>query len=378
MPARETYGAQPPVELLRQFQDFRGFYDRKKLFLEGRGGVIISACAPPGGGRQEVTPRDFSALQHGLNDDAAKRRVHEDHPSCHLRRLPRRFPQGHHGSGQSPWWTRPWRCTSRSEELLWRPSPSRTTRSTLATCPRCCEGILLIKPNECKSRDVMTRLWVHESMRVFHDRLISIEDKEYFKQMVAQLVKKNFGGGGLLRGALPRARDHLRGFFHHGRGSGRSRVPECSDFEKMVKLMEDYLEEYNSSSTNTMNLVFFKDAAEHATRIARILRQPRGNAMLVGVGGSGKQSLTRFASFMAGFKCFSIELTRGYGVNEFRDDLKTLYHQTGIEGTPTVFLFTDTQIVTESFVEDINNILNSGEVPALFDQQDKDRICADN
>ena len=65
---------------------------------------------------------------------------------------------------------------------------------------------------------------------------------------------------------------------------------ECSDFEKMVKLMEDYLEEYNFSSTNTMNLVFFKDAAEHATRIASILRQPRGNAMLVGVGVPGSKA----------------------------------------------------------------------------------------
>ena len=152
---------------------------------------------------------------------------------------------------------------------------------------------------------------------------------------------------------------------------------EVANVEKMVLLMEEYLEEYNADSTNAMNLVFFMDAAEHATRIARILRQPRGNAMLVGVGGSGKQSLTRFASFVAGFKCFSIELSRGYGSQEFRDDLKNLYQQTGIDGVPTVFLFTDTQIVEEGFVEDINNILNSGEVPALFDGQEKDRMCSD-
>ena len=222
-----------------------------------------------------------------------------------------------------------------SEELLPTPAKSHYTFN-LRDLSKVLQGILLIKPNECKSRDVMTRLWVHESMRVFHDRLISIEDKEYFKQMVAQLVKKNFGGGPSYEELFLEREIIFGDFFTMGEAAEDRAYQECSDFEKMVKLMEDYLEEYNFSSTNTMNLVFFKDAAEHATRIARILRQPRGNAMLVGWG-FRKQSLTRFASFMAGFKCFSIELTRGYGVNEFRDDLKTLYHQTGIEGTPTVF-----------------------------------------
>lgn len=58
MPARETYGAQPPVELLRQFQDFKGFYDREKLFWKDIEDTSISAaCAPPGGGRQPLAPR---------------------------------------------------------------------------------------------------------------------------------------------------------------------------------------------------------------------------------------------------------------------------------------------------------------------------------
>ena len=80
---------------------------------------------------------------------------------------------------------------------------------------------------------------------------------------------------------------------------------------------------------------------------------------------------------MGGFKCISIELKRGYGVAEFRDDLKSLYRTAGIDGTPVVFLFSDTQIVTESFLEDINNMLNSGEVPGMFNQDEKDRIVND-
>lgn len=58
MPATERYGAQPPIELLRQFQDCRGMYDRRQLFWRDIDDVILcAACGPPGGGRQEVTPR---------------------------------------------------------------------------------------------------------------------------------------------------------------------------------------------------------------------------------------------------------------------------------------------------------------------------------
>ena len=54
-------------------------------------------------------------------------------------------------------------------------------------------------------------------------------------------------------------------------------------------MLEDKLYEYNeTSSLGAMDLVLFNQAMEHISRIARIIAEPCGNALLVGVGGSGK------------------------------------------------------------------------------------------
>ena len=66
--------------------------------------------------------------------------------------------------------------------------------------------------------------------------------------------------------------------------------------------------------------------------------------MLIGVGGSGKQSLTKMAAFVGNMACLSIEISRGYGIREFREDIKKFMLKTGVEGLDTVFLFTDSQV----------------------------------
>ncbi|KAL8202927.1 UNVERIFIED_CONTAM: hypothetical protein K2H54_031198 [Gekko kuhli] len=112
---------------------------------------------------------------------------------------------------------------------------------------------------------------------------------------------------------------------------------------KLTSILQDYLDDYNLSSAKEVKLVFFQDAIEHVSRIARMIRQERGNALLVGVGGTGKQSLTRLASHICGYKCFQIELSRGYNYDTFHEDLRKLYKMAGVEDKDMVFLFTDTQ-----------------------------------
>ena len=149
---------------------------------------------------------------------------------------------------------------------------------------------------------------------------------------------------------------------------------EIKMIDSMYGIVEQCLDEYNNTHKNKMNLVIFRYVLEHLSRICRVLRSPGGNALLVGVGGSGRQSLTRLATAMAGFQLTQIEITKNYGMNEWREDLKKVLRLAGAQGQPTVFLITDSQIKDESFLEDIDSLLNTGEVPNLFAPDERGEI----
>jgi dynein heavy chain len=126
---------------------------------------------------------------------------------------------------------------------------------------------------------------------------------------------------------------------------------EVNDPAVLQPLIEEYLSEYNSESKQPMFLVMFMDAIEHVARIARVLRQPQGNALLLGVGGSGRKSLTQLATFMADYTLYTIQIAKGYGMNEWRENLRECLLLAGIQDKPVVFLFDDTQIIMESMTE---------------------------
>uniref|UniRef100_A0A8C4QIU0 Dynein heavy chain n=1 Tax=Eptatretus burgeri TaxID=7764 RepID=A0A8C4QIU0_EPTBU len=125
-----------------------------------------------------------------------------------------------------------------------------------------------------------------------------------------------------------------------------------------------------------MNLVLFEDAMAHICRINRILESPRGNALLVGVGGSGKQSLSRLSAYISGLEVFQITLRKGYGISDLKLDLASQCLRAGVKNVGTMFLMTDAQVSEETFLILINDLLASGDVPGLFSDDEVEGVIS--
>lgn len=127
--------------------------------------------------------------------------------------------------------------------------------------------------------------------------------------------------------------------------------------------------------SKAMDLVLFTDAIEHIVKIHRVITTQKGNALLVGVGGSGRKSLSELATFIAQYDMVQLEIIKGYGMKDWREDMVlNVFSAAGIDSLPLVFLMADTQIINEAFVEDINNILNNGTIPNLYGAEDVQTI----
>ncbi|XP_046502836.1 dynein axonemal heavy chain 12 isoform X9 [Equus quagga] len=386
MPALEKYGAQPPIELLRQFFDCGNWYDLKdtsKITLVDI--ELIAAMGPPGGGRNPVTPRfirHFNICTINTFSDETMVRIFSSIVAFYLRThefLPEYFLIGNQiVSGTMEIYKRS------MENLLPTPAKSHYTFN-LRDFSRVIQGCLLIERDAVESKHTMTRLFVHEVLRVFYDRLINDDDRRWLFNLIKIVIKDHFKESfdsifsHLRKENAPVTEENLRnlmfGDYMNPDLEGDDRVYiEIPNIHHFSDIVEQCLDEYNQTHKTRMNLVVFRYVLEHLSRICRILKQSGGNALLVGLGGSGRQSLTRLATSMAKMQISQPEISKSYGMNEWREDLKVLLRNVGMKGQKTVFLITDTQIKEEAFLEDIDSVLNTGEVPNIFAADEKQEV----
>ena len=177
-------------------------------------------------------------------------------------------------------------------------------------------------------------------------RFVSDNDKDWFNTELLRLIDSNLGQESL---AVAKETKMFVDFMRDApeptgeeEGDGETELPKIYEPVESIKTLTErlhfFLEQYNDIMRgSSMDLVFFEDAIGHLVKIARALRNPGGNIMLVrsvllgylctiflkvGVGGSGKQSLTKLASFICSYKTFQISVTRSYNLTNFIEDLK--------------------------------------------------------
>uniref|UniRef100_A0ABM5FKE2 Dynein axonemal heavy chain 1 isoform X3 n=1 Tax=Pogona vitticeps TaxID=103695 RepID=A0ABM5FKE2_9SAUR len=381
MPALETYGAQPPIELLRQWMDHHGWYDRKQIgtFKKLVDINFVGAMGPPGGGRNAVTPRltrHFNYLSFTEMEDSSKKMIFStilgSWMAGKLGEICYRDPVP--GCPEMEDLNEPLVgatiqvYSTITSQLLPTPAKSHYTFN-LRDLSKVFQGMLMAEPSKIEDKLQLLRLWYHESCRVFRDRLVNDEDRNWFDDLMKDMMLE---WGTTFDEVVP-FQPLLYGDFMMP-GADVKLYEVIDDKEKLMNVIEEYMEEYNQINTTKMKLVLFMDALQHICRITRILRQALGNALLLGVGGSGRQSLTKLASHIADYECFQIELSKNYGMAEWREDIKKIMLKAGLQSLPITFLFTDTQIKSESFLEDINNLLNSGDIPNLYGLDEQDQI----
>ncbi|XP_063226606.1 dynein axonemal heavy chain 3 [Bacillus rossius redtenbacheri] len=384
MPQKEVYGAQPPVELLRQWVDHGNWYDLKDgSRVELADILLLAAMLPPGGGSNEVTGR---FLRHmftiGIDsfDDGTLTRIFNSIMDWHL------------SKGFEPSIARLGKVLVSATLQVFRacllqflPTPAKCHYLfNLRHFSQVVGGLLLLPASHCKDSDKLLRLWVHEIYRVFYDRLVDNHDRQLLFDIVQKACYAHFRQrlDKLLGHLVPEGEPELKNAHIANLFFGNYMEPdadpkiynEVTDVELLEDKMRYYLEEYNLLTRTPMNLVMFRYAVDHVSRVSRVLQQEQGHVMLVGVGGSGRQSVTKLAASISECSVYQIEISRVYGQAEWREDLCKLLKKAGTEGKKTVFLFADTQIKDEMFVEDISMILNTGNVPNLFPSEEKAEI----
>ncbi|XP_075759566.1 dynein axonemal heavy chain 9 isoform X2 [Pelodiscus sinensis] len=369
MPEVDTYGTVQPHTLIRQHMDYGHWYDRNKLSLKEIMNVQYVSCMNPTAGSFTINPRlqrHFSVFALSFPGSEALSTIYSVILTEHLRR----------GSFSGPVQKSSQQLTHLALGLHQKVAATFLPTAvkfhyifSLRDISNIFQGILFSTPECLKVPQDLVKLYLHESNRVYRDKMVEERDFSTFDSMQLEMAKKSYEE---MEAALEQSR-RMNLYCHFARGIGEPKYMPVPTWESLSQILVEALDNHNEVHA-AMNLVLFEDAMCHVCRINRILESPRGNALLVGVGGSGKQSLTRLAAFISSLEVFQITLRKGYGIPDLKADLANQYIKAGVKNAGTVFLMTDAQVADERFLVLVNDLLASGEIPDLFPDDEVENI----
>ncbi|KAM9359311.1 cytoplasmic dynein 2 heavy chain 1 isoform 6-T6 [Symphorus nematophorus] len=227
--------------------------------------------------------------------------------------------------------------------------------------------------------DSVLEVVAYEARRLFRDRLVSSKDLHTFDNILSSIIRGDWGSDaldnmtdgfyvtwGAAEGAVMAPGQSLP---PHGKQLGRL---DSADLKQVIqKGVVLY-----SRDNRELDLLLFWEVCDFVSRVDRVLSRPGGSLLLAGRSGVGRHTATCLVSHMHGYTLFTPKISRGYTLKHFSNDLKTVMQLAGLEGQQVVLLLEDYQFVHPSFLEMVNSLLSSGEVPGLYTPEELEPLLS--
>ncbi|KAF1993187.1 dynein heavy chain [Amniculicola lignicola CBS 123094] len=355
LPAPDKYGTQRAISFLRQLVEQNGFWrtsDKTWVTLDRI--QFVGACNPPtDAGR---TPMATRFLRHAplimvdYPGEQSLTQIYGTFNSAVLKIIPTL-------RGYSDALTKAMVQLYLESQKRFTPDIQPHYVYSPRELTRWVRGIYeALKPLETLPVEGLIRIWAHEALRLFQDRLIDEDERKWTEETVHRVALEHFPsmdeasalGGPILfsnwlsKNYVPVEREGLRDFV-------KARLKTFCEEEVDVPL------------------ILFNDVLEHVLRIDRVFRQPQGHLILIGVSGSGKTTLSRFVAWMNGLKVYQIKVHGKYSGEDFDEDLRNVLRRCGCKGEKICFIMDEANVLDSGFLERMNTLLANAEVPGLFE-----------
>ncbi|CAH0687821.1 unnamed protein product [Spodoptera exigua] len=355
LPDMDQYGTQRVISFLRQLLEHKGFYrasDHSWVHLERI--QFVGACNPPTDpGRKPLSHRllrHVPVIYVDYPGETSLEQIYGTFTRAMLRMQPalRGYAEPLTQAMVKLYLASQERFTQ-DMQPHYVYSPREMTRWVRGICEA-------IRPLDNLNVEGLVRLWAHEALRLFQDRLVDETERQWTDENIDNVAMMFFPG---INREQALARPIL-----YSNWLSKDYVPVHRDqLREYVKarLKVFYEEELD------VPLVLFDEVLDHVLRIDRIFRQPQGHLLLIGVSGAGKTTLSRFVAWMNGLSIFQIKVHNKYTGADFDEDLRSVLRRAGCRDEKVAFILDESNVLDSGFLERMNTLLANGEVPGLFE-----------
>ncbi|ODQ67358.1 hypothetical protein NADFUDRAFT_21086 [Nadsonia fulvescens var. elongata DSM 6958] len=358
LPDMDTYGTQRVISFMRQLIEKSGFWRTSdKQWVTISRVQFAGACNPPTDtGRSELSNRflrHVSTIMVDYPEKESLQQIYETFMVAVLKTVPslRNFAK-QMTEAMVDFYTE----TCKKFNTVMQPHYVYSPRELTRWCRGIYESIVQL---DTLGYEDLIRIWAHEAYRLFNDRLVYADEKKWSEDMLSNIAQCHFMNADLsialskpilysnwlTKNYLPIEKDVLRSFI-----DARMRV-----------FCEEELD---------TPLVLFDEVLDHVLRIDRVMRQPQGHMILIGVSGYGKTTLSRFVAWINGLKVFQLKIHGKYSSEDFDNDLRKILRLAGCEGEKICFILGEDNIISPVFLERMNTLLANAEIPGLFEGDD--------